>query len=70
MKFLVVVEKARKGYSAYSPDLPGCIATGRNRSLAERAMRKALVFHLEGLKAEGQKVPPPRSTSMHIEVPG
>lgn len=69
MKFLIVIEKSRTGFSAYSPDLPGCVATGKTRVLVERAMRRAVEFHLEGLRAEHMEVPKPRSSSSYVEVP-
>ena len=60
MKFLVVVERTKTGFSAYSPDLDGCVATGATRDEAERTMREAIEFHLEGLRQEGCEVPQPR----------
>lgn len=60
-RFLVVIEKAGDNYSAYSPDLPGCVATGVDRDSAEREMIAAIDFHLEGMRAEG--LPIPESTS-------
>ena len=69
MKYLIVIEKSKTGYSAYSPDVPGCVATGSTKSRAEKAMREAIEFHLEGLRADGQKVPSPRSSSAYVEIP-
>jgi len=68
MKYLVVIEKTRTGFSAYSPDLAGCVATGRTQSAVERAMGKAIEFHIEGLRAEGHRVPQPRSYSTYVEL--
>jgi predicted RNase H-like HicB family nuclease len=68
VKYLIVIERARRGFSAYSPDLPGCVATGSTRESAERAMRKAIAFHLEGLRAEGLRPPAPRSSSAYVDV--
>lgn len=68
MKFLIVIEKSRSGYSAYSPDLPGCAAAGRTRVQTERAMRKAIQLHLEGLRAERIRVPRPAASSSWVEV--
>ena len=51
MKYLIIVEKTNTGYSAYSPDLDGCVATGGTREEVEQAMREAIEFHLEGLRA-------------------
>ena len=69
MKYLVVVEPTDTGFSAYSPDLPGCVATGGSREEVEREMRSAIEFHLHGLREEGLVVPDPRSYSSYVEVP-
>ncbi len=69
MRYLIVIEKSRTGFSAYSPDVPGCVATGTTRHRAEKAMRNAIKFHLEGLRAEGRRAPAPRSSSAYVEVP-
>ena len=67
MKYLIVIEKTETGYSAYSPDVLGCVATGATREEVEQAIRTALEFHLEGLKTEGYDIPPPHSYSKYIE---
>jgi predicted RNase H-like HicB family nuclease len=69
MRFLIVIEKAERGFSAYSPDLPGCVAAGAPRRGVEKAMREAIEFHLEGLREEGYRVPAPRSYSTYVDVP-
>lgn len=69
MKYLIVMERTRTGYSAYSPDLPGCAATGETEEQTERSMREAIEFHLEGLREEGLPIPEPMSTSRYVEVP-
>jgi predicted RNase H-like HicB family nuclease len=69
IKFLIVIEKTKTGFSAYSPDLPGCVATGPTRQLVEKAMQSAIQFHLEGMRAEGLRVPAQRSYSTYVEVP-
>lgn len=56
-QFLVVIEKAGRGYSAYSPDLPGCIATGKTRKEVERSMHEAIAFHIEGMIEDGLPIP-------------
>lgn len=56
-RFLVVIEKADSNYSAYSPDLPGCIATGKTREDAEANMYEAIRFHLEGLREDNLMIP-------------
>ena len=68
MKYLVVIEKSETGYSAYSPDLPGCVSTGTTRQHAERNMHEAIEFHLEGLRKEGYETPEPSSTSAYVEA--
>jgi len=68
MKYLIVIEKTKTGFSAYSPDLEGCVATARTRKSLERLMREAIAFHLDGLRAEGYKVPRPHSYSTYVEV--
>ena len=69
MRYLVVIEETATGFSAYSPDLPGCVATGATRDEVEREMTDAVAFHLEGLHAEGMQVPRPRSFSTYVDVP-
>ena len=56
-KYLVVYEKTKTGYSAYLPDLPGVIATGKTRTIVERNIFDAVQFHLEGLKEENIRIP-------------
>lgn len=56
-RFLVVIEKARENFSAYCPDLPGCVATGDTREQAERNMHEALQLHVEGLLEDGDPIP-------------
>jgi predicted RNase H-like HicB family nuclease/predicted RNA binding protein YcfA (HicA-like mRNA interferase family) len=67
-RYLVVVEQTGTGFSAYSPDLPGCIATGSSREDVEVNMREAIEFHIEGLRLEGCPVPEPTSESTYIDV--
>lgn len=66
--YLIIVEQTSTGYSAYSPDVPGCGSTGRTRDEVEHNIREALAFHIEGLKQEGYPVPEPRSYSSYIEI--
>ena len=56
-KFLVIIEKTGTGFSSYSPDLDGCVATGRTKKEVEKNMYEAIQFHLEGLKEEGLNIP-------------
>ena len=69
MKYLVVVEETATGFSAYSPDLPGCVATGATRQAVEHEISEAIAFHIDGLHAEGIAPPPPRTFSTYVEVP-
>ena len=69
MRYLVVVEESSGGFSAYSPDLPGCVATGATRQEVEDEMTKAIVFHIDGLRAEGLDAPQPRTSSIYVDVP-
>jgi predicted RNase H-like HicB family nuclease len=68
-KYLVVVEKTATGYSAYSPDLDGWVATGKSRDEVERKMLEAIEFHIEGMARNGDSIPEPRSYSRYVEVP-
>jgi predicted RNase H-like HicB family nuclease len=68
-KYLIVIEKTATGFSAYSPDIDGCVATGQTRAEVEQSMREALEFHLEGMEREGLPIPEPKSDSTYFEVP-
>lgn len=68
MKYLVVVEPTNTGFSAYSPDLPGCVSTGRSREEVERNMQEAIEFHVEGLQRSGLQVPEPKTYSTYVEA--
>lgn len=57
LKYLIIFEKSDTGYSAYVPDLPGCIATGKTRTIVEKNIMDAIRFHLEGMKLENIKFP-------------
>ena len=68
MKYAVVIERTDSNYSAYVPDLPGCVATGSTVEEVEREMRKAIEFHIEGMKEDGLLAPAPSSFVEYIEV--
>jgi predicted RNase H-like HicB family nuclease len=68
MKYLIVIEQTSTGFSAYSPDLPGCVTAGSSRDEVEREMAEAISLHLEGLQQEGQKPPSPSSVAAHVDV--
>ncbi len=69
MRYLIVVEETTTGFSAYSPDLPGCVATAPTRDEVEREMASAVSFHLDGLREEGLELPLPRTSSTYVDVP-
>ena len=66
--YLVIFDKAEGNYSAYSPDIPGCIATGTTRKEVEKNIKEAINFHIEGLKEDGAPIPEPSSFTEYIEV--
>ncbi len=68
MRYAIVVEKTDNNYSAYVPDLPGCVATGHSIEEVEREIREAIEFHIEGLREDGLPIPQPASTVEYIEV--
>ena len=68
MNYLVVIEPTETGFSAYSPDLPGCVATGATQHEVEQEMRDAMEFHVEGLKLDGYVVPVPSTRSAYIAI--
>ena len=61
MRYAIVIEKAPSNYAAYVPDFPGCVATAATLQEIEKLIREAIEFHLEGLRADGQSIPPPMS---------
>ena len=68
MRYAVVIEQAEGNFSAYVPDLPGCVATGATVEEIENEIRDAIVFHIEGLREDGLAVPLPTSTVEYIEL--
>lgn len=68
MRYAIVVEKGKSNYSAYVPDLPGCVATGATLEEVEEQMREAIEFHLDGMREEGLPIPEPSSTVEYVEV--
>jgi predicted RNase H-like HicB family nuclease len=67
-RYLIIIEATSTGYSAYSPDLPGCIATGSSQADVERAMRDAIELHLEGLRDAGLPIPVGATSATYVEV--
>lgn len=68
MRYAIVIEKAENNFSAYVPDLPGCVATGVSIEEVEREIRSAIEFHLEGLRQDGSPIPPSKSRVEYIDV--
>ncbi len=68
MRYAIVIENAGPNYSAYVPDLPGCVATGATIEEAEREIREAIEFHIEGLRKDGIAVPEPSSAVRYVEI--
>ncbi len=68
MKYVIVLEPTDTGYSAYSPDLDGCVAAGDDRDETIALMHEAIAFHLEGLAAEGLPIPAPQAEAALVEV--
>jgi predicted RNase H-like HicB family nuclease len=68
--YLVIIERGRDGYGAWAPDLPGCVALGDTPDDAEREMREAIAFHLDGLREDGCPIPPASAAGMAlVQVP-
>jgi predicted RNase H-like HicB family nuclease len=67
-RYLIIIEKANGNYSAYSPDVPGCVATGATRDEAEREIHKALLMHMDGIKEDGLPLPEPSASVGYVEA--
>lgn len=67
-RFLVVIERTENNYSAYSPDLPGCIATGRTLDEVRQAMREAIALHIQGMIEDHLPLPEPRATADYVAI--
>jgi predicted RNase H-like HicB family nuclease len=68
MKYAVIIEAGEHNYSAYVPDLPGCIATGKTLDEVKQLMREAIAFHFEGLREDGLPIPPATSLCEYVEL--
>jgi predicted RNase H-like HicB family nuclease len=68
MRYAVLIEKAEGNYSAYVPDLPGCVATGETVAAVEAEIREAIRFHIDGLREDGIEIPAPSSIAEYIEA--
>jgi predicted RNase H-like HicB family nuclease len=67
-RFLIVIEKANGNYSAYSPDLPGCIATGKTKNQTAKNMHEAIELHIKGLKEDHEPIPKSHASAEYIAV--
>lgn len=68
MRYAIVIENAGPNFSAYVPDLPGCVATGTTVQEVEREIREAIELHLEGMREDGLPIPPPSSSVQYVDV--
>lgn len=68
MRYAIVIEKAGGNYSAYVPDLPGCVATGATVAEVEAQIREAIAFHVEGMREDGLSIPAPSSQVEYVDV--
>lgn len=68
MRYAIVIEKAEGNYSAYVPDLPGCVATGATVAETEAEIREAIAFHIEGMREDGLAIPVPQSQVEYVEI--
>jgi len=68
VKYTIIIEKAKNNYSAYCPDLPGVVATGKTKEETIEKMREAIMFHLEGLKREKMDIPEPSTQAAYVEI--
>lgn len=68
MRYLVIIERAETNFAAYSPDLPGCVATGETAEEVEQNMKEAVEFHLEGIRLHGDSIPEPNTLAVYIDV--
>lgn len=68
MQYTVIIERTPNNFSAYVPDLPGCIATGATREEVERNIREAIEMHLEGIREDGDPIPEPTSEAVVVEI--
>lgn len=67
-RYLIIIESTATGFSAYSPDLPGCVAAGASQPEVERAMREAIELHLDGLRDAGLPIPTGGTSAAYVEV--
>jgi predicted RNase H-like HicB family nuclease len=68
VKYPIIIEKAKRNYSAYCPDLPGCVATGRTLAETIKKMKKAIIFHIAGLREDNLPIPKPLTSVGYITI--
>lgn len=68
MRYAIIIEKGRRNYSAYVPDVPGCVAAAKTLKEVKRLIKEALVFHFEGLMLDGDSIPPPTSECAYVDI--
>ena len=68
MRYAIVIENAGPNFSAYVPDLPGCVATGTSIDEVQREICEAIELHLEGMREDGDPIPPPSSSVQYVEI--
>lgn len=68
MKYVIVIDKTASGYSSWSPDLPGCVATGDSSESTQKMMQEAIQFHIDGMREEGMEIPQPSGMLAYVEV--
>lgn len=68
MRYAVIYEKGPTSYGAYIPDLPGCVAAAETLAEVKRLIREAVALHLEGLRADGDPIPPPTSVAEYVDL--
>ncbi|MGE0314047.1 MAG: type II toxin-antitoxin system HicB family antitoxin [Lautropia sp.] len=68
MRYAIVIEKVDENFSAYVPDLPGCIATGDTIPEVEANIREAILFHIDGMREDGLDIPPPSSQVEYVDI--
>jgi predicted RNase H-like HicB family nuclease len=67
-RYVILIEETATGFSAYLPDLPGCVSSGPTREVVEQEIRAAVEFHIEGLREEGEPIPEPSTSASYVEV--
>lgn len=67
-EYVAMLERGPRNWSAYVPDLPGCVAAGKTRAATERLIREAIEFHLDGMREDGDAIPEPTSEAVRVSV--